>query len=272
MPAAGKTTTAKWLANKLGWDFVDLDEQICAISDMSIPALFSALGEEGFRELEAKCLRETRNLQNAVISCGGGTAAYHGNMDWMKSHGLTLYLNTSFDVLVQRIAENESGRPLFQGSNKQEIMEKLVELSEKSGIRLYHENEHRIYGDSPERVADLLAQFPGKTLAAAYDAANFVFCGYCPWQGWLSCRDRVAHLHIKDWKTGEPHGTLAGQGHGRWMEVLGDSVANGYSGFATLEPHLLGGGPTGGVTGPELFPKAVECARKLILDAGGLVA
>lgn len=151
-------------------------------------------------------------------------------------------------------------------------MEALVELAEKSGIRLYHENEHRIYGDSPERVADLLAQFPGKTLAAAYDAANFVFCGYCPWQGWLSCRDRVAHLHIKDWKTGEPHGTLAGQGHGRWMEVLGDSVANGYSGFATLEPHLLGGGPTGGVTGPELFPKAVECARKLILDAGGLVA
>jgi shikimate kinase len=134
MPAAGKTTTAKWLANKLGWDIVDLDEQISAISDMSIPALFSALGEEGFRELEAKCLRETRNLQNAVISCGGGTAAYHGNMDWMKSHGLTLYLNTSFDVLVQRIAENESGRPLFQGSNKQEIMEKLVELSEKRSI------------------------------------------------------------------------------------------------------------------------------------------
>jgi shikimate kinase len=69
-----------------------------------------------------------------VISCGGGTAAFHGNMDWMKSHGLTLYLNTSFDVLVQRIAENESGRPLFQGSNKQEIMEKLVELSEKRSI------------------------------------------------------------------------------------------------------------------------------------------
>lgn len=150
-------------------------------------------------------------------------------------------------------------------------MEALVSLAEKAGVRLFHENEHRIYGDSPDRVADLLAQFPGKTLFAAYDAANYVFCGYCPWDGWLKCRDRVAHLHIKDWKTGAPHGSLAGEGEGRWPEVLGDAVARGYNGFATLEPHLLGGGPTGGVTGPDLFPKAVACARNLILEAGGKV-
>jgi len=150
-------------------------------------------------------------------------------------------------------------------------MENLVALAEKAGIRLFHENEHRIYGDSPERVADLLAQFPGKTLSAAYDAANFVFCGYCPWEGWLSSRDRVAHLHIKDWKTGATHGSLAGKGEGRWLEVLKDAVSRGYSGFATLEPHLLGGGPTGGVTGPDLFPKAVESARKIIHEAGGRI-
>lgn len=150
-------------------------------------------------------------------------------------------------------------------------MENLVSLAEKSGIRLFHENEHRIYGDSPERVADLLAQFPGKTLSAAYDAANFVYCGYCPWSGWVSSRDRVAHLHIKDWKTGALHGSLAGEGEGRWLEVLKDAVQRGYSGFATLEPHLLGGGPTGGVTGPDLFPKAVESARKIIHEAGGRI-
>jgi 3-dehydroshikimate dehydratase len=150
-------------------------------------------------------------------------------------------------------------------------MENLVALAEKAGIRLFHENEHRIYGESPERVADLLAQFPGKTLSAAYDAANFVFCGYCPWEGWLSSRDRVAHLHIKDWKTGATHGSLAGEGEGRWLEVLKDAVSRGYSGFATLEPHLLGGGPTGGVTGPDLFPKAVESARKIIHEAGGRI-
>ena len=43
----------------------------------------------------------------------------------------------------------------------------------------------------------------------------------------------------------------------------------GYRGFATLEPHLLGGGPTGGVTGPELFPKAVAAFKAIVEKAGG---
>ena len=50
--------------------------------------------------------------------------------------------------------------------------------------------------------------------------------------------------------------------------MISEAVAAGYDGFATLEPHLLGGGPTGGVTGPELFPKAVA-AFKGILDRAG---
>ena len=61
---------------------------------------------------------------------------------------------------------------------------------------------------------------------------------------------------------------MAGEGQGRIPEVIADAVKLGYTGFATLEPHLLGGGPTGGVTGPELFPKAVA-AFKAILDRAG---
>ena len=49
---------------------------------------------------------------------------------------------------------------------------------------------------------------------------------------------------------------------------MADAVKRGYNGFATLEPHLLGGGPTGGVTGPDLFPKAAA-AFKAILDHVG---
>jgi hypothetical protein len=46
-------------------------------------------------------------------------------------------------------------------------------------------------------------------------------------------------------------------------------VKAGYQGYATLEPHLLGGGPTGGVTGPELFPKAVAAFKAIVEKAGG---
>ncbi|MSQ93083.1 MAG: sugar phosphate isomerase/epimerase [Gemmataceae bacterium] len=153
-----------------------------------------------------------------------------------------------------------------------EIMNRMTqkcELAAKAGVRLIHENEHSIYGDSPERVADLMAtlrkSFSAEVVGAVHDPANFVFCGYDPWQGWLASKPWLVHFHIKDWIADAKHGSLAGEGQGRIPEVIADAVKMGYAGFATMEPHLLGGGPTGGVTGPELFPKAVA-AFKAILD------
>jgi sugar phosphate isomerase/epimerase len=146
-------------------------------------------------------------------------------------------------------------------------------VAEKAGVRLIHENEHNIYGDSPDRLVDLLDTVstqlddPG-TFGAAYDPANFVFCGYDPWEGWQRTKEWTVHFHIKDWAKGEPHGRIPGEGQGRIPEVMAEAVQRKYDGFATMEPHLMGGGPTGGVTGPELFPKAVA-AFKQILDKAG---
>jgi sugar phosphate isomerase/epimerase len=143
-----------------------------------------------------------------------------------------------------------------------------VRRAEKAGVRLLHENEHRIYGDTPERVARLFAEVKSPAFRAVYDPANYVFGGYDPWRGWELTRDVTDHFHIKDWVHGEKHGRPAGEGHGGIAEVIADAVARGYDGFATLEPHLQGGGPTGGVTGPDLFPKAAV-AFKGILDRAG---
>ncbi|MBO0697906.1 MAG: sugar phosphate isomerase/epimerase [Zavarzinella sp.] len=148
-------------------------------------------------------------------------------------------------------------------------MRQQVEIAEREGIQLFHENEHRIYGDSPERVADLFNTIRSKALKAAFDPANFVFCGYDPWKGWQASKPHTAHFHIKDWKAGEEHGTIAGEGQGQIPAIIADAINSGYAGFATLEPHLLGGGPTGGVTGPELFPKAVSAFKSIVSKAGG---
>jgi sugar phosphate isomerase/epimerase len=144
----------------------------------------------------------------------------------------------------------------------------MVERAETAAVRLLHENEHRIYGDSPDRVADLLDQIQSPALGAVYDPANYVFCGYDPIVGWEKTKHRTVHFHIKDWVHGEDHGQVAGEGHGRIADVLADAVNRTYDGFATLEPHLLGGGPTGGVTGPDLFPKAVEALRGIMRRVG----
>ncbi len=158
---------------------------------------------------------------------------------------------------------------------RREVLDRMTEkakLARQSEVRLVHENEHRIYGDSPARVKDLmesvLKQVAGDHFGAVYDPANYVFCGYDPWQGWESTKQWTVHFHIKDWVAGATHGCLAGEGHGRIPDVIADAVARNYDGFATLEPHLLGGGPTGGATGPELFPKAVAAFRKVLDQAG----
>jgi sugar phosphate isomerase/epimerase len=143
-----------------------------------------------------------------------------------------------------------------------------LKLAEKSGVHLLHENEHRIYGDDPERVRDLMETIDNDNFRAVYDPANYVFCGFDPWRGWELTRDWTTHFHIKDWVRGEPHARLAGTGNGRIPAVIADAVARGYDGFATLEPHLLGGGPTGGYTGPELFPQAAQAFKRILEQAG----
>jgi sugar phosphate isomerase/epimerase len=158
---------------------------------------------------------------------------------------------------------------------RRDVMDRMwdkLRLAERAGVRLLHENEHRIYGDDPERVKDLmetiLEQVPEGSFAAIYDPANYVVCGYDPWQAWQMTKPWTAHFHIKDWVRGEPHARVAGEGNGRIADVMADAAAGNFTGFATLEPHLLAGGPTGGITGPEQFPRAVEAFRA-ILDRVG---
>jgi sugar phosphate isomerase/epimerase len=143
-------------------------------------------------------------------------------------------------------------------------MRRKVEIAAQAGVRLLHENEHRIYGDEPERVLDLLQTINHPTLRAIYDPANYVHGGFDPWKGWQLTKAWTVHFHIKDWVHGEHKGRVTGEGQGRIAEVMAEAVQMGYRGFATLEPHLQGGGPTGGVTGPELFPRAVEAFREVL--------
>jgi sugar phosphate isomerase/epimerase len=153
---------------------------------------------------------------------------------------------------------------------RSEVIGRLTEKvrrAEKAGVRLVHENEHAIYGDDPARVVDLMQSINSPAFRAVYDAANYVFCGFDPWDGWQKTKAWTVHFHIKDWVAGDKHGVLAGTGQGRLPEAIADA-AKWYDGFATLEPHLLGGGPTGGVTGPELFPKAVDAFRGILDGAG----
>ena len=161
-------------------------------------------------------------------------------------------------------------------AHREEVIRRMrvkAELAAKVGLVLFHENEHRIYGDSPDRVRDLLATVNSPALRAAYDAANFAFGDFDPVEGWEKTKDYTSHFHIKDWKkgghaAGHEHGVIAGCGDGQIAHSIRDAVRMGYKGFAVMEPHLRGGGPTGGHTGPDLFPPAVEAFRTIMKACG----
>jgi len=149
-----------------------------------------------------------------------------------------------------------------------------ADIAAKSGVILFHENEHRIYGDSPERVADILGTVNSPALRAAYDAANYAYGNFDPVAGWEKTKAYTSHFHIKDWKqgghaAGHEYGVIAGTGDGHIAHSIKGAVAMGYKGFATMEPHLRGGGPTGGITGPDLFPYATDAFRAILKGCGG---
>jgi sugar phosphate isomerase/epimerase len=160
--------------------------------------------------------------------------------------------------------------------HRHEVLRRMkikAEMAAESGIVLFHENEHRIYGDSPVRVADILGTINSPALRGAYDAANYVYGSFDPVEGWEKTKNYTVHFHIKDWKTGghaagHDYGVIAGCGDGNIAHSIREAVAMGYEGYAVMEPHLRGGGPTGGITGGDLFPFAVEAFRAILKGCG----
>lgn len=110
---AGKSHTGRLLAQKLDIPFLDMDEQIEIQEGRSITNIFESIGEEGFRKLERDFLDSLNSTQSAVIATGGGTPCFFDNMDRMNAQGKTIYLRTHPKLLVQRLAKEQSSRPVI---------------------------------------------------------------------------------------------------------------------------------------------------------------
>src|SRR6476661_5383130 len=78
--ATGKTTVGRILAQRLGWTMLDLDDLIAAEAGMTVPDIFAAEGEAGFREREARAVRAAGARRRTVIATGGGAACREDNL------------------------------------------------------------------------------------------------------------------------------------------------------------------------------------------------
>lgn len=125
---SGKSTLGRPLANRLGYSFVDLDEQIETHSGCKIADIFAQYGEEYFRNLESQYLKEiAANKSNLVVSTGGGVPCFNNNMELMNASGVTIYLNLSPKMLADRLSNARATRPLIASKSSDELLQYITQ-------------------------------------------------------------------------------------------------------------------------------------------------
>ena len=121
MPSAGKTTIGKMLEEKLGKEFIDLDDMIIAKAGKSIPEIFQESGEAGFRAIETEVAIEASKMNNKIIATGGGVVKHKVNMDFLRLNGITIFIDRDIDKLIS----SDPNRPL--SSSKQALQQMYKE-------------------------------------------------------------------------------------------------------------------------------------------------
>lgn len=120
--ACGKTRRGRAMAEEMGIRFIDLDAYIIEREHRTITEIFATDGEEGFRKLETRYLKEVCELfEDFVLSTGGGTPCFNNNMEYMNSRGQTIFLNTDLDTIVERLTRGKHKRPIVSKLNDHEI-------------------------------------------------------------------------------------------------------------------------------------------------------
>jgi shikimate kinase len=135
---AGKTTLGKAFSKQRNLSFIDLDHFIEERYRQTIPQIFEEKGEEGFREIERETLREVGEFEDAVISTGGGTPCFHGNMAYMNATGTTVYLKISVEELVKRTEPYRETRPVLKNRSGEELR-RFIEISLSERSRYYEQ-------------------------------------------------------------------------------------------------------------------------------------
>lgn len=155
MMGAGKSTVGKCLAERLGMDFIDLDEELERRCGVSIPFIFREEGEEGFRRRESALIEEFTRAKGLVVATGGGAVTQEKNRTLLKNAPIfTIHLKVSAEQCYRRT--KNSDRPLLQCENP---LEKIT---------LLLESRNPLYGE----VASLTVNTDGKASKCVAEELN----------------------------------------------------------------------------------------------------
>ena len=139
MPACGKSTIGYWLSKKIDYPFLDADKYLEEKENKIISDIFSNEGEEHFRELETKYLKELSEKEGIIISTGGGAVKKKENIDILKRNGIVIFLNRA---IIDISRENHENRPLLQNiENVQKLYDERINLYKKYADIVINNND-----------------------------------------------------------------------------------------------------------------------------------
>ena len=144
----GKTSIGKRLAARLGYSFIDTDQQIIQEQQKTITELFAEQGEPFFRALESNLLLRLKNVDSTVVATGGGIVVTKNNFELIRAVGISIFIDTSFEEIYKRVMRNDN-RPLTKVADPRKTLEELytkridlyrqADLTIASGLNSKHE-------------------------------------------------------------------------------------------------------------------------------------
>lgn len=113
MMGSGKTTVGRLLADRLGWTYIDSDEQVESRTGRTVKEIFESDGEDAFRQEETEALRAAlSSAVPAVVAVAGGAVLSHANRELLRERGTVVWLRAPVAVLVERVRDGDH-RPLL---------------------------------------------------------------------------------------------------------------------------------------------------------------
>ncbi|HEX3933543.1 MAG TPA: shikimate kinase, partial [Puia sp.] len=152
---SGKTHWGRRLGTKLNLPFYDLDTVISEQEKKTVAEIFADQGEEYFRYQEKETLeRISAEQESFILSCGGGTPCFFNNIEFMKKNGKVVWLNTSIDMLTQRLQKERMTRPLISDVDEDDLRRYVIrKLSER---RMYYQQADVTVGEENTNLDELI--------------------------------------------------------------------------------------------------------------------
>lgn len=123
---SGKSSVGRAVAERLGWRFIDFDDEIVREAGASIPEIFAERGEAYFREIEARVAERLLAEETVVLGSGGGWSAVEGRLDDLPPGTTSFWLRVSPESAVRRAGVEPGARPLLDRKDALEEASRLL--------------------------------------------------------------------------------------------------------------------------------------------------